>query len=130
MNDVTVVGGFFDDLLKRFLSGLAPDLSKLDKAKAKSGVGDLIDAVKPVFGGGAIVSMLLDAGKELVQDWIDELGTPGPLVIGARRKKTRQEVEDAIRAEGGDPATFSPFLLLLLQYAPMLIELIRKLLGK
>jgi hypothetical protein len=130
VNDVTVVGGFLDNLLKNFLAGLKPDMAKLDKAKAKSGVNDLIDSVKGVFGGGAIVSMLLDSAKELAGEWIDGLGVKQPLVIGANRRRSRQDVEDAIRAEGGDPATFSPFLLLLLQYAPMLVELIRKLLGK
>lgn len=132
MDDVTVVGGFIDNLLKNFLNSLKPDLSKLDKVKAKAGIDNLVDSVKGVFGGGAIVSMLLDSGKELLNDWIDSIGVqnPGPLVVGARRKRTRQEVEDAIVAEGGDPKTFSPFLLLLLQYAPALIELIRKLLGK
>jgi hypothetical protein len=32
--------------------------------------------------------------------------------------------------KGGDPVTFAPWLLLLLQFAPMMVELIRKLLGK
>lgn len=76
--------------------------------------------------------MVIDAMIEQKKNiGVIEVGDlPGESTARLKKRHSRQQVEEAIRAEGGDPATFSPFLLVALQFAPMLIELIRKLLGK
>lgn len=131
-DDVMVVGGIFDNILKGLLGSLKPDFSKLDKAKLKQGVGLMLDSLKPTMSG-SLDDMLLDAAKTALEGFIDDLGVQspsGPLVVGAKRKRSREEVEDMIRAEGGEPKTFAPWLLLVLQFLPDAIALIKKLLGK
>lgn len=130
-DDVMVVGGIFDGILKGLLSNLKPDFKKLDKAKLKQGVGLALDSLKPTMTGN-LDDMLLDAAKSALESVIDGIAADqsGPLVVGARKKRTKEEVEDLIRSEGGDPTKFAPWVLLLLQFLPTAIELIRKLLGK
>ncbi len=130
-SDVQVVGGVFDNILKGLLGSLKPDLPKIDKTLLKSGVGQCLDSLKPTMTG-TLDDMLIDAAKAALNGIIDGFGVKedGHLVVGAKRKRSKEEVEDAIRAEGGDPSTFAHWLLLALQFAPQIIELIRKLLGK
>lgn len=133
-----VVGGLFDNLLKSLIQW--PDFKKADHAMLKQGVGLALDALKPTTN--ALGSMLIDAAKTALQGLIDTLKAAAPLVVGASpeareeaivgagRKRSKKEVEDMITAEGGDPKTFAPWILLLLQFLPTAIELIRKLLNK
>ena len=130
-DNVLVVGGLFDNILKGLLSNLKPDFSKLDKSKLKQGVGLALDSLKPTMSG-SLDDMLLDAAKSALENVIDNLGVDpkGPLVVGAKRRRSKEEVEELIRNEGGSPAQFAPWLLLVLQFLPTAIELIRKLLNK
>lgn len=129
--DVLVVGGLFDNILKGLLSNLKPDLSKIDKAQLKNGVGLCLDAFKPAISG-SLDDMLIDAAKAALNGIIDGLGVKADdkLVVGARKKRTAEEVDELIRAEGGDPKQFAPWLLLALQFLPEAIALIKRLLGK
>lgn len=130
-NDVMVVGGIFDNILKGLLSNLKPDFKKLDKAKLKQGVGLALDSLKPTMSG-SLDDMLLDAAKTALESVIDGIAVDqsGPMVVGARKKRSKEEVEELIKAEGGDPTKFALWVILLLQFLPTAIELIRKLLGK
>lgn len=131
-NEPQVVGGIFDSLLKGLLGNLKPDFTKVDKVKLKQGIGLALDSLKTTISG-SLDDMLIDAVKSALEALIDGLGTPtpnAPLVVGAKKKRTKEDVEAAIIAEGGNPSQFAPWLLLALQFAPQIIELIRKLLGK
>jgi len=129
--DVLVVGGLFDNILKGLLGNLKPDLSKIDKTQLKTGVGLCLDSLKPTMTG-TLDDMLIDAAKSALNGIIDGLGVKADdkLVVGAKHKRTAEEVEEMIKAEGGDPKQFAPWLLLALQFLPTAVELIRKLLGK
>jgi hypothetical protein len=125
--------GIFDNMILNLLKD-ALDVSKIDKPKLKSAVSLAADACKPAT---KLPADLDDKGWDMLKDaanvLIDKIGVQAPITVGAAPevgRRTRKDVEDAIRAEGGDPATFAPWLLLLLQFAPMMVELIRKLLGK
>jgi hypothetical protein len=124
--------GIFDGLLERLFRD-AFDADKIDKPKLKSAASLAADAMKPATKLPADID---DAGWDMLKDaankLIDSIGVEGPITVGAAPvgRRTRKDVEDAIRAEGGDPKAFAPWLLLLLQYAPLMVELIRKLLGK
>jgi len=126
------VGGVIDSLLKGLLSNLKPDLGKIDKAKLKQGIGLCLDSLKTTISG-SLDDMLIDAAKEAIGGLIDGVKSEengGKLMVGAKRRRSKEEVEDLIKAEGGDPVKFAPWVLLLLQYLPQAIDLIRKLLGK
>lgn len=129
--DVVVVGGVFDNILKGLLGSLKPDLSKIDKTQLKTGVGLVLDSLKPTMSG-TLDDMLIDAAKSALNGIIDGLGVKeeGRLVVGAKKRRSAEEVDELIRAEGGDPKQFAPWVLLALQFLPTAIELIRKLLGK
>jgi len=129
--DVLVVGGLFDNILKGLLGNLKPDLSKIDKTQLKTGVGLCLDSLKPTMTG-TLDDMLIDAAKSALNGIIDGLGVKADdkLVVGASKRRTAEEVEELIKAEGGDPKQFAPWLLLALQFLPTAVELIRKLLGK
>jgi len=130
-DDVLVVGGLFDNILKGLLGNLKPDLSKIDKTLLKAGIGQCLDSLKPTMSG-TLDDMLLDAAKSALDGIIDGLGKKegDKLVVGAKKRRSSEEVDELIRAEGGDPKTFAPWVLLALQFLPTAIELIRKLLGK
>jgi len=121
--------GLFDGLKL-----LGFDWSKMDIAKVDGGQAMILDGIEPVFQTpGNVDKWAFDALKVVFHNWLVDLGVkpPGPLVVGAKKPKhTREEVEAAIVAEGGDPKKFAPWLLLLLQFAPMLLDIIKKLLGK
>lgn len=126
MANEMVVGGLFDGLFK-----IGFDRSKIDVSKLDAGVASILDGIEPaVSSPGNLDAMVFNALKDLLHNALAELKPAGPLVVGAKKKHSREEVEAAIIAEGGDPKQFAPFLLLLLQFAPMLVELIRKLMAK
>jgi len=131
MEDVQVVGGLFDNILKGLLGNLKPDLAKIDKTQLKTGVGLCLDSLKPTMTG-TLDDMLIDAAKSALNGIIDGLGVKADdkLVVGARKKRTAEEVDELIRAEGGDPKQFALWLLLALQFLPEAIALIKRLLGK
>lgn len=113
------------------------DRTKIDFAKVDAGQAMILDGLEPaVTSPGNVDKWAFDALKSALHNLIEGLKAPAPLVVGAtpveshRPLHTREEVEAAITAAGGDPKKFAPWLLLVLQYAPQLVELILKLLGK
>lgn len=110
------------------------DRTKVDFAQVDAGQKMMLDGLeKGVISPANVDKWAFDAVSNLLHNLIEGLKSPapGPLVVGARKPKhTREGVEAAIIAEGGDPKQFAPWLLLVLQFAPMLIDIIRKLLGK
>lgn len=77
------MGGWFDNLLASLLSMLKPDLSKWDKAKAKSGVSLLIDSLKPtVTLPGDFDDKALDMLRDAIFAVIDQINNQGPIVMG------------------------------------------------
>lgn len=116
------------------------DKTKIDFAKVDAGQAMIIDGLEPgVTSPANVDKWAFDALKAMFHNLIEGLksgGGDGPLVVGAaisegqRPKHIRDEVEAAIVAEGGDPKKFAPWLILLLQFAPQLIVIIQKLLGK
>lgn len=68
-----------------------PDPSKIDKAKMKSGVGLVIDSMKPATTWpGDVDDAAWDQIKNVVIAQIDKMGEPnaGPVVMGAERTYT------------------------------------------
>lgn len=132
-SELQVSGNFLTDLL---VGQLGFNASKIDKAKAKAGLRLLLDAFEPAISTPANFDAAIIASIEnLVDKWVDalHLANPvapnGPLVVGAApphitAKRSRKEVEDAIIAQGGDPKQFAPLLLLLLQFAPSIIQMV------
>lgn len=110
------------------------DKSKIDFAKVDAGQAQILDGLEPgVLSPANVDKWAFDAIKAALHNLIEGLKspTPGPLVVGAFPfLHTREEVEAAIISEGGDPKKFAPWLLILLQFAPMLYDIIRRLLGK
>lgn len=113
------------------------DRTKIDFAKVDGGQAMILDGLEPgVTSPANVDKWAFDALKAMFHNLIEVLKAPSPLVVGAAPVEgrhplhTREEVESAIAAAGGDPKKFAPWLLLLLQFAPQLIEIIKKLLGK
>lgn len=115
------------------------DRTKVEFAKVDAGQAMILDGLEPgVTSPANVDKWAFDAIKAALHNLVEGLKspTPGPLVVGdgisegRRPKHTREEVEAAIIAEGGDPKQFAPWLLLLLQFAPALYEIIKRLLGK
>jgi len=146
------LAGPFDSLIKALIQW--PDFAKVDRVMLKSGFATMMSAFKPATN--AIGQMLIEAATTAINSLIDgwkASGEDGRLVIGAGEgeiitmgangeiidyeripsfegRRTKEEVEDMIRAEGGNPKGFAPWVLFALQFLPTAIELIRKLLGK
>ncbi len=125
------VGGIIDNILAGLIGNLKPDWKKIDKAKFKSGISLTLDSLKTMIDG-SVDDMLIDAAKTVIFGLIDGLPIPGPgpITVGAKRHRSKEEVEKLIREHGGDPTKFAPFLLILLQFLPDAIALILKILGK
>lgn len=131
------VKGFLDGLL-----GMAGFDVKVfaNHPKLRSGIADIATAAKDSASAPfnlddvlidqlvAVLSGVLDQYKAMPHTVGAAPGTPGHLV--SKRYHTEKQVRDAIVANGGDQTKFAPWLLVLLQYAPDLIALIMKLLGK
>lgn len=67
---------------------------------------------------------------------LDQYKDIGPVKVGAtpdtvgKRWHSREEVEAMLRSVGIDPITVASLIIMLLQYAPMLLDAIKKLFGK
>lgn len=148
-----VVGGILDSLLKGLIGSMKPDFTKINHELLKDGLGRSVDAFRPTVSG-PLVGMIFDGVKLTIDKIIDAWKQTPVLVVGAvgddglprttvqiseamteavssrARLRNKDEVAKLIESEGGDPKQFAPWLLLLLQYLPLAIELIRKLLNK
>ncbi len=130
MADENVSGGLSDFFKLGF------DKSKIDLVKIEGGSGTVLDGIEPaVTSPGNVDAWAFKALKDAVHSALanlkHEINPSGPLVVGAHKPHhTKEEVEAEIIKQGADPKKFAPLLLLLLQFAPMLFEIIKKLLGK
>lgn len=68
---------------------------------------------------------------------LDQYKDIGPVKVGAtpefveaRKKHSKEEVEAELKKVGIDPLTIGSIIMLILQYAPSLIDAIKKLFGK
>lgn len=66
---------------------------------------------------------------------LDQYKNLGPVTVGAapveaKRKRSREEVEAELRKVGIDPLTIASIVMMILQYAPDLFAMIKKLFGK
>lgn len=126
--------GFINDWL---ISQVGFDANKIDRTKLKLGLRNVLDSVEPAISTPANVDAAIIASIEnLVDKWVDGLKlsqppVPGqPFIVGAstistwKPTFTREQVEAEIIKKGGNPKKFSPFLLLILQWAPTLIQMI------
>lgn len=146
------LGGPLDSFIKALIQW--PDFAKVDRAMLKSGISTSLTAFKPATNtiGQWLIDAAINAATSLVDGW-KMTNDDGRLVLGAGEgeiitmgasgeiidyeripsfegRRTKKEVEDMIRSEGGDPKGFAPWVLFVLQFLPTAIELIRKLLGK
>lgn len=137
MNEVGF--NFIQNTIKSLLSQVDFDTAVLLKhPEFKKGMQSFAIAAKAAAKAPFdIDDKIIDQLVLVLEGVIDQQKSKGVIEVGAapdemtwRPKHSRQEVEDAIRAEGGDPKTFAPWVLIALQFAPMLIDLIRKLMGK
>lgn len=119
--------GFFDDFLKSLVK-IGFDKSKLNTAKLKSGVTDIFDGLEPgISSPGNLDAVVLSAFKDMMHTAIDRLATPtpGPLVVGGKWRRSREEVEKIITDNGMQVSEFAPWILLLAQFIPLVIDLVK-----
>lgn len=147
--DLMVVGSLLDNLLPSILKLFKPDFTKLNKPDLIAGLAGVVNSFRPCLPSAA--GFLFDAANSMIADLITGIdlskhdplvvhatvdGRPvmatlieaeleRPVVAGSRKHRTKKEVEDAIIAAGLDPKGFAPALLLLLQFLPLAIDLIK-----
>lgn len=79
------VGGIFDGLFEAILKSFKPDLSKWDRAKAKSAVSLLCDSFKPTITLPAdLDDKALDMVADAIHSAIDKIGVQDgkPITVG------------------------------------------------
>lgn len=158
MNELTIsmpqqleFAGPFDNILKSLIQW--PDFAKVDRVMLKQGITTSLTAFKSATNaiGALLIDAMISGATGLIDGW-KAVGPDGRLVLGASEgeiitlgangeiidyeklegfgSRSREEVDNMIRAEGGDPKGFAPWLLFALQFLPTAIEMIRKILGK
>ena len=134
------VNGWIDNIIQKYIKDMLKDVSFDYKAllghpKTKEAAQCLAVAVKasvtmPFDVDDKAIDMALAALIELLDQYKNE----GPVKVGATpepmERRSRKEVEEALRAVGIDPITIASFVMLILQYAPDLIAMIKKIFGK
>lgn len=136
-----MVEGLFDGFIKKFIDDLIKsasfDVKKLlTHPKFKEGVSCLAIAAKDSatlpFN---LDDKIIDQAVLLLDTIIEQYKNSGPVMVGtapveAKRKHSREEVEAMLRSVGIDPITVASLIIMLLQYAPALLDAIKKLFGK
>lgn len=137
------VGGILDSLIKKYITDALAnahfDHKKfLGHAKTKEAAQALAVSLKdsaslPFDLDDKAIDYALVALGEL----LDQYKNQGPVTVGAtpepmeaRKKRSKEEVEAELRKVGIDPLTIGSIIILILQYAPDLIAMIKKLFGK
>lgn len=130
-------GGLFDGFVKNLLGQVSISGMKfLKHPKTKEGIHCFIIAAKDSTTAPAnIDDLIYDQVENLINKIIDQQQLAGPIEVGAagprlKRIRTKAEVVEEIKRQGGDPTRFNPMILSLLMYLPNIIEFIRTLLGK
>lgn len=134
----TEYGAFIDGILKGLMLQFRISGAKfLKHPKFKEAIHCLIIVAKDCTDAPAnIDDILYDQVETLINKIIDQQQLAGPVEVGAaapprlKRIRTKAEVVEEIKRQGGDPTRFNPMILSLLMYLPNIIEFIRTLLGK
>lgn len=133
------VGGILDSFIKSLLADAKFDYKAfLAHPKFREAIASLAVAVKdsaslPFGLDDKVVDQLVAALKLL----LDQVKDTGPVTVGAtpepmeaRKRRSKEEVEAELRKVGIDPFTIGSIIMMILQYAPDLIAMIKKLFGK
>lgn len=116
------------------LSGLLAvkfDQTKIVWDKVDVGIASTLDGLEPaVITTGNYDLMVFTAIKQAIHDQLAKLKAPanGNLVVGATQfkwRRSREEVEKIVVSNGMQVSDFAPWVLLVAQYIPMLIDLIK-----
>lgn len=144
MNDEQISQGILDNWLS---SQIGVDASKIDKAKVKAGLRMTLDGIEPgILTPGNVDKLFIGAIETYVDAWVDNLGltapkpaTPAvpaaPFIVGAKPKQPKRapfsadQVNAEIRRNGGNPKAFPALLLLVLQWAPSLIQMVQMIMA-
>lgn len=154
-HDVMIVGGLLDNILPSILKMFKPDFTKWNKQDCIGGLNGVVNSFRPCFP--SMASFLFDAANNMITDLINgiDLSKNAPLVVGAapvdghaimqaaivaemdapivagkRKRRTKAEVEEAIIKAGLDPKGFAPAFLLLLQFLPLALDLVKWLIER
>jgi len=133
------VGGILDSFVKSLLADAKFDYKAfLAHPKFREAIASLAVAVKdsaslPFGLDDKVVDQLVAALKLL----LDQVKDTGPVTVGATpapmeasKRRSKEEVEAELRKVGIDPFTIASIIMMILQYAPDLIAMIKKLFGK
>lgn len=137
------VGGVLDSIIKKYLTDALAnakfDFKKfLGHAKTKEAAqclaASLKDAASLPFD---LDDKAIDYALVALSELLDQYKNVGPVTVGAtpepmeaRKRRSKEEVEAELRKVGIDPLTIGSIIMLILQYAPDLIAMIKKLFGK
>ena len=137
------VGGFIDNLIKRYLTDALKDASFDHKIflghpetrkAAQSLAISLKAAAKLPFD---LDDKGIDYALKALEELLDQYKNVGPVKVGAspdmmeaKRWHSKEDVEEALKKVGIDPLTIGSIVMLILRYAPDLIAAIKKLFGK
>lgn len=119
--------GLFDGLLASLIK-IGFDKSKIDLAKMEAGFNSVIDAMEPAISSpGNLDAVVLQAVKDMIHTYLLQLKTPtpGPLVVGGKWRRTKEEVEQIIKDNGMSPTEFAPWILIVAQFIPLVIDLVK-----
>lgn len=135
------VGGFIDNLIQKYIKDALKDASFDYKAflshpKTKEAAQCLAVSLKAAAKlPFDIDDKGIDYALAALIEVLDQYKNLGPVTVGAapveaKRKRSREEVEAELRKVGIDPLTIASIVMMILQYAPDLIAMIKKLFGK
>lgn len=111
------------------------DKTKIDVVLVEEGAGLVLDGIEvAVTSPGNLDAMLFDAIKSVVHNVLIDLKSAvapnhGPLIVGAKPHKkpfrSREEVEKIIADNGMQVTEFAPWVLLLAQFLPLVLDLVK-----
>lgn len=119
--------GLFDGLLVSLIK-IGFDKSKIDIAKIEAGFNSIIDGMEPAISSpGNLDAVILQAVKDMLHTYLAQLKAPapGPLVVGGKWRRTREEVEKIITDNGMQVSEFAPWILIIAQFIPLVVDLIK-----
>lgn len=139
------VGGMLDNLIKKYITDALKDASfdykiflghpETKKAAQSLSIAAKASAKLPYEIDDKVIDYALAALMEVL-DQYKNLGpvtvgsTADPAMMEAKRWHSKEDVQEALKKVGIDPLTITSLVILILQYAPDLIAMIKKLFGK
>lgn len=139
------VGGLLDNLIQKYLKDALKDASFDYKAfLAHSKTKEAAQCLAVSLKAAAKLPFDLDDkgidyALKALEELLDQYKNVGPVMVGstaeptmmqAKRWHSKEDVEEAMKRVGIDPLTIGSIVMLILQYAPDLIAMIKKLFGK